>query len=344
MGAFVVCWLPFFLLYVIKPFCLNCQIPKALDRFVLWLGYLNSLLNPIIYICCKPLFRVTFKRILLFTYCRRKGDWKLGKPVQRGILVNSSHQNRPNSSSDGPSGGRRKRPGRVMFADCPRGELYDEKDQSLSRTPTLPPERNSDGIVTYRNLPTRENERLNKRNGSYDHQLYNANSNNNCLYAQNKGKGKVGNFATTSSSIPPQFRKGDSDHSSSGSANDVSGSKLCCAGSRSRSSDNIESMRNHGSGSQRRSQVVEVEIAREVRDYCGAEHYPCQSGTMEVFSTRTTGIHSDSMNRDEIEVDGDSRVVETDQTGPETLNECHDRPEEAVSSKHDFNVFREVLV
>ncbi|XP_072044295.1 5-hydroxytryptamine receptor 1A-like [Amphiura filiformis] len=72
MGAFVLCWLPFFILYVIKPLCgETCQIPIVLERFALWLGYFNSLLNPVIYICCKPLFRITFKRILTLFYCRR---------------------------------------------------------------------------------------------------------------------------------------------------------------------------------------------------------------------------------------------------------------------------------
>ncbi|XP_011663570.2 uncharacterized protein LOC105438005 [Strongylocentrotus purpuratus] len=337
MGAFVVCWLPFFLLYVIKPFCLNCQIPKSLDRFVLWLGYLNSLLNPIIYICCKPLFRVTFKRILLFKYCRRQGDWKLGKPVQRGILVNC-HKHRPNSSSDGPSAGRRKRPGRVMFADCPPGELYNGKDQSLSRTPTLPPERDSDGIVTYRNLPSRDCERQNIGRESYDHQLLNANSNNNCLYMRNNGKGNGGKFLA-GASIHHHFRRGDLEQSSSGSTNDVSGSKLCCAGSRSRSSDNLEAMRS--GTSQSRSQVVEVEIAREAKDHCsGTEHCPY---TNEVFSTRTTETHCDSMNRDEIE-HGDLRGVRTDPTGHETLVETQDKSKESVSSGSDLNIFREVLV
>lgn len=285
----------------------------------------------------------SFKIFLLLLYLliilyRRQGEWKLGKPVQRGILVNC-HKHRPTSSSDGPSAGRRKRPGRVMFADCPPGELYNEKEQSLSRTPTLPPERDSDGVVTYRNLPSRDCERQNIGRESYDHQLFNANSNNNCLYMRNNGiKGNGGKFLA-GASIPHHFRRGDLDQSSSGSANDVSGSKLCCAGSRSRSSDNLEAMR---SGmSQSRSQVVEVEIAREAKDHCsGTEHCPY---TNEVFSTRTTETHSESMNRDEIE-DGDTRGVRTDPTGHETLVETQDKSKESVSSGSDLNIFREVLV
>ncbi|XP_022102185.1 probable G-protein coupled receptor No18 [Acanthaster planci] len=77
MSVFVVCWLPFFLLYVIKPFCPSCHIPVTLDRSALWLGYANSLFNPIIYICCKPLFRQTFKKILLLKCCNLMGRYTL---------------------------------------------------------------------------------------------------------------------------------------------------------------------------------------------------------------------------------------------------------------------------
>jgi len=50
MGVFVVCWLPFFLMYVIIPFCPSCQEPSdKFINFITWLGYVNSSLNPFIY-------------------------------------------------------------------------------------------------------------------------------------------------------------------------------------------------------------------------------------------------------------------------------------------------------
>lgn len=46
MGVFVVCWLPFFLMYVILPFCTSCAQPSPkLVNFITWLGYVNSALN-----------------------------------------------------------------------------------------------------------------------------------------------------------------------------------------------------------------------------------------------------------------------------------------------------------
>ncbi|KAI1296893.1 putative tyramine receptor 2 [Halotydeus destructor] len=66
MGVFVACWLPFFLMYVIVPFCDDgqCPIPRWLENFITWLGYVNSALNPIIYTIFNMDFRKAFQRIL----------------------------------------------------------------------------------------------------------------------------------------------------------------------------------------------------------------------------------------------------------------------------------------
>lgn len=68
MGAFTACWLPFFILALIKPFCSNPAtcIPDWLSSLFLWLGYANSFLNPIIYARFNRDFRTPFKEILLF--------------------------------------------------------------------------------------------------------------------------------------------------------------------------------------------------------------------------------------------------------------------------------------
>lgn len=64
MGVFVVCWLPFFLMYVIIPFCASCCPSDRLKNFITWLGYINSVLNPIIYTIFNLDFRKAFRKLL----------------------------------------------------------------------------------------------------------------------------------------------------------------------------------------------------------------------------------------------------------------------------------------
>ncbi|CCD73768.1 G-protein coupled receptors family 1 profile domain-containing protein [Caenorhabditis elegans] len=62
-GTFVACWTPFFLVSIYRPIC-GCQISPVLEQVTLWLGYLNSALNPIIYTVFSQDFRAAFKRII----------------------------------------------------------------------------------------------------------------------------------------------------------------------------------------------------------------------------------------------------------------------------------------
>lgn len=64
MGVFVVCWLPFFLMYVILPFCASCCPTDKFINFITWLGYINSALNPIIYTIFNLDFRRAFKKLV----------------------------------------------------------------------------------------------------------------------------------------------------------------------------------------------------------------------------------------------------------------------------------------
>ncbi|XP_044727064.1 5-hydroxytryptamine receptor 1-like [Chrysoperla carnea] len=67
MSAFTFCWLPFFVLALVRPFLSNENaIPHTLSSLFLWLGYANSLLNPIIYATLNRDFRKPFQEILYF--------------------------------------------------------------------------------------------------------------------------------------------------------------------------------------------------------------------------------------------------------------------------------------
>lgn len=62
-GAFIVCWLPFFVIAVLLPFCPQCFNDTTIS-FFLWLGYFNSTLNPILYTIFSPEFRNAFQKLL----------------------------------------------------------------------------------------------------------------------------------------------------------------------------------------------------------------------------------------------------------------------------------------
>lgn len=71
-GAFVVCWLPFFIMALVMPICQDCEINDYMASFFLWLGYFNSTLNPVIYTIFSPDFRQAFARILFGRHRRRR--------------------------------------------------------------------------------------------------------------------------------------------------------------------------------------------------------------------------------------------------------------------------------
>lgn len=70
-GAFVACWLPFFVLAILVPTC-DCEVSPVLTSLSLWLGYFNSTLNPVIYTVFSPEFRHAFQRLLCGRRARRR--------------------------------------------------------------------------------------------------------------------------------------------------------------------------------------------------------------------------------------------------------------------------------
>ena len=67
MSAFTICWFPFFVLALVRPFLNDPDaIPNSLSSLFLWLGYANSLLNPVIYATLNRDFRRPFQQILYF--------------------------------------------------------------------------------------------------------------------------------------------------------------------------------------------------------------------------------------------------------------------------------------
>uniref|UniRef100_A0A3Q3SMM9 5-hydroxytryptamine receptor 1F n=1 Tax=Mastacembelus armatus TaxID=205130 RepID=A0A3Q3SMM9_9TELE len=64
IGAFVICWLPFFVKEVIVNTCSSCSTSMEMADFLTWLGYLNSLINPLIYTIFNEDFKKAFQRLV----------------------------------------------------------------------------------------------------------------------------------------------------------------------------------------------------------------------------------------------------------------------------------------
>ncbi|XP_062952059.1 D(4) dopamine receptor [Cynocephalus volans] len=64
VGAFLVCWTPFFVVHITRALCPACFVPARLVSAVTWLGYVNSALNPVIYTVFNAEFRSVFRKAL----------------------------------------------------------------------------------------------------------------------------------------------------------------------------------------------------------------------------------------------------------------------------------------
>ncbi|XP_072750063.1 octopamine receptor beta-1R [Anoplolepis gracilipes] len=64
MSAFLACWLPFFLWYIITALCTSCKSGDMVVAIVFWVGYFNSALNPLIYAYFNREFRAAFRKTL----------------------------------------------------------------------------------------------------------------------------------------------------------------------------------------------------------------------------------------------------------------------------------------
>jgi hypothetical protein len=61
--GFTCCFLPYFILYMVVAFCESCVSERLLTGTI-WLGYVNSTINPFLYALSNKHFRRTFNRIL----------------------------------------------------------------------------------------------------------------------------------------------------------------------------------------------------------------------------------------------------------------------------------------
>lgn len=83
IGAFVVAWLPFFVMLLIYTYCKTCTVNyKIIVSFTKWMHYSGSMVNPIIYTHRNKDFRRAFQSILFS--CGKKQMNNLSQPSSKG--------------------------------------------------------------------------------------------------------------------------------------------------------------------------------------------------------------------------------------------------------------------
>ncbi|XP_078279506.1 5-hydroxytryptamine receptor 1D [Rhinoraja longicauda] len=70
LGAFIFCWLPFFAVALVVGTCKEaCWFHPVLFDLFTWLGYLNSLINPVIYTAFNEDFKRAFQKLVRVRRC-----------------------------------------------------------------------------------------------------------------------------------------------------------------------------------------------------------------------------------------------------------------------------------
>ncbi|MEE6479704.1 hypothetical protein FKM82_012342 [Ascaphus truei] len=77
MGAFIICWFPYFTVFTYQGVN-EIEVDETACLIVLWLGYANSALNPILYAALNRDFRTAYQRLL---HCRRVGPLSHETPL-----------------------------------------------------------------------------------------------------------------------------------------------------------------------------------------------------------------------------------------------------------------------
>ena len=123
MGSFIICWVPYFTIFTFTPLC-NCQVPQAVSSVALWLGYLNSTLNPILYAALNREFRKAFRKLLWLRRCRGHDDTTYNAHLE----LSSPHQHL--GQNDGSTSSKRRNKtgnGYVRNADDSRKSSRDSR-------------------------------------------------------------------------------------------------------------------------------------------------------------------------------------------------------------------------
>ncbi|XP_027697661.1 histamine H2 receptor [Vombatus ursinus] len=89
MGAFIICWFPYFTVFVYRG--IWGDINETFETIVLWLGYVNSALNPILYAALNRDFRTAYQCLFC---CRSSAITSRGSSLSPGTSRQAQSQSR----------------------------------------------------------------------------------------------------------------------------------------------------------------------------------------------------------------------------------------------------------
>nr|7B6W_AAA Chain AAA, Alpha-1B adrenergic receptor,alpha1B adrenergic receptor,Alpha-1B adrenergic receptor,alpha1B adrenergic receptor,Alpha-1B adrenergic receptor,alpha1B adrenergic receptor,Alpha-1B adrenergic receptor,alpha1B adrenergic receptor [Homo sapiens] len=92
VGMFILCWLPFFIALPLGSLFSTLKPPDAVFKVLLWLGYFNSCLNPIIYLCAEDLVEDWEKARKLLEAARKGQDDEVRILLANGADVNTADE------------------------------------------------------------------------------------------------------------------------------------------------------------------------------------------------------------------------------------------------------------
>lgn len=85
LGAFVICWFPYFTVFVYRGLHGDDAVNEVFEDVVLWLGYANSALNPVLYAALNRDFRTAYQQLF---HCRlgRRGSHEVSLRLNNSQL------------------------------------------------------------------------------------------------------------------------------------------------------------------------------------------------------------------------------------------------------------------
>lgn len=92
LGAFVICWFPYFTIFIYMGMKETTTPPNTLHSVVLWMGYINSTLNPILYPAFNRDFRKAYGELLRCRGASRRKRQLYHETTHRRLTLTNGHK------------------------------------------------------------------------------------------------------------------------------------------------------------------------------------------------------------------------------------------------------------